>query len=301
MEKEETEKSVFMNPFTDVGFKIFFEQNKPSTIEFLNDLLAGQEEIVSLEFLDKEMNRETRDGRTVIYDLYCKTSDNRRIIIEMQRAQQQNFKERALYYMCRSIVLQGEPGKTWDYQLDAVYGVFFMDFNLEEKAKQQLMREVLLSDKENGGVFYEKFRMYFIEIPLFEKSEQDCSSKIDCWIYILKNMENLDTIPFKGWLKTLDQLEETMRVASLDKNGRELYEASLKQYRDLNAVIAYQKDKNAREREEARAKGRAEGRAEGEAKERLKSARKLITEKGWSVAEVSEFQELTPDEINQLQ
>ena len=170
-----------------------------------------------------------------------------------------------------------------------------------------------LSDKENGGVFYEKFRMYFIEIPLFEKSEQDCSSKIDCWIYILKNMENLDTIPFKGWLKTLDQLEETMRVASLDKNGRELYEASLKQYRDLNAVIAYQKDKNAREREEARAKGLAEGRAEGraegiakgraegEAKERLKSARKLITEKGWSVAEVSEFLELTPDEINQLQ
>lgn len=264
-----TNMSVFMNPLTDWGFKTFFEKNKASTIEFLNDLLGDQEEIINLEFLDKEIVHETNDGRTIIYDLYCKTADGRRIIIEMQRAQQQNFKERAFYYMCRNVVLQGEPGKTWDYQLDAVYGVFFIDFSLEERANEQLIREVLLFEKNTKELFYKKFRMYFIELPLFEKKEKDCKSKLDCWIYLLKNMEILETMPFKGWLKTLDELEETMRVASLDKNGRELYEASLKQYRDLNAVMEYHKNKYingiAKAKEVARAEGRSEGLAEGKA------------------------------------
>lgn len=104
-----------------------------------------------------------------------------------------------------------------------------------------------------------------------------------------------------------------------------MYEASLKQYRDLNAVIAYQKDKNAREREEARAKGLAEGLAEGRAEgiaegraeerakaelekqeltakayqEKLESARKL-KQLGVAPEIISQAHCLTIEDINKL-
>lgn len=46
----------FINPFTDVGFKIIFGQefSKPRLIDFLNALLVGERCITDLSFLDKE-------------------------------------------------------------------------------------------------------------------------------------------------------------------------------------------------------------------------------------------------------
>jgi hypothetical protein len=44
----------FINPFTDIGFKIIFGQefSKPRLIDFLNALLYGERTITDLKFLD---------------------------------------------------------------------------------------------------------------------------------------------------------------------------------------------------------------------------------------------------------
>ena len=46
----------YINPFTDVGFKLLFGQelSKPLLIDFLNNLLRGEREIKNITFLDKE-------------------------------------------------------------------------------------------------------------------------------------------------------------------------------------------------------------------------------------------------------
>ena len=48
--------SKYINPFTDVGFKMIFGQvvNKDLLIDFLNQLLKGKYEIEDVTFLDKE-------------------------------------------------------------------------------------------------------------------------------------------------------------------------------------------------------------------------------------------------------
>ena len=50
----------FVNPFTDIGFKIIFGQpaSKPFLITLLNELLAGEHRIEDLVFLDKEDHAE---------------------------------------------------------------------------------------------------------------------------------------------------------------------------------------------------------------------------------------------------
>jgi hypothetical protein len=46
----------FINPFTDIGFKIIFGQefSKSRLLDFLNTLLEGERTITDLKFLDKE-------------------------------------------------------------------------------------------------------------------------------------------------------------------------------------------------------------------------------------------------------
>lgn len=57
--------SKYINPFTDIGFKRIFGQevSKPLILDFLNQLLAGQEHINDLSFLDKEQPALYDDDR----------------------------------------------------------------------------------------------------------------------------------------------------------------------------------------------------------------------------------------------
>ena len=123
----------FINPFTDFGFKHIFgrEMDKDILIEFLNDLLEGEHTIKDLRIMNNERLPETEQGRKVIFDIHCETDKGERIIIEMQNREQPHFKDRALYYLSHSVVEQGIKG-TWDYELAAVYGVFFLNFTLDE-------------------------------------------------------------------------------------------------------------------------------------------------------------------------
>lgn len=64
-------------------------------------------------------------------DVYCKTADGRRIIVEMQSERQHNFKKRTLYYVARSISKQIMRGEN-DYEYDAVYLVSLLNFTDKE-------------------------------------------------------------------------------------------------------------------------------------------------------------------------
>lgn len=100
----------FVNPFTDIGFKIIFGQpaSKDLLITLLNELLSGEHHIEDLVFLDKEDHSENVRDKGIIYDLYCKTSTGEYIIVEMQNRWHSRFLDRTLYYMARAISRQVE-------------------------------------------------------------------------------------------------------------------------------------------------------------------------------------------------
>ncbi len=78
-------------------------------------------------------------------------------------------------------------GHDWKFEIKAVYGVFLMNFIMDKNIK--LRTDVILADKETGELFSEKFRQIFIALPLFKKSEEECETNFERWIYILNNME----------------------------------------------------------------------------------------------------------------
>ena len=273
----------FINPFTDVGFKRIFGQeiNKDLLIDFLNSLFAGEKHICDIRFLDKEIQGEAIEDRSCIYDIHCTDENGEQFIVEMQNRRQAFFRERAIYYLARAISRQGERGVDWQFNLKAVYGIFFMNFK-EEGIEQKLRTDVWLDDRDTHKPFSDKLRFIFLQLPFFDKEENECNNDFERWIYVLKNMETLQRLPFKARNAVFQKLEEIVDIASLSKEDRMKYDESIKVYRDQLVTMEYERQKGKAEgfaegKAEGEAtgfaKGKAEGREEGKEAERLRNAR----------------------------
>ena len=223
----------FINPFTDFGFKFLFgrEVEKELLIDFLNDLLVGEHIITDIQFLNNEQQPEVKTERGIIYDIYCVTDTGERIIVEMQNREQPYFKDRALFYLSRAITQQAKKG-VWDFQLDAVYGVFFMNFVMDKDMPAKIRTDIILSDRDTGKLFNNKFRQIFIELPNFNKEEDECENDFERWIYILKHMDTLDRMPFKARKAVFERLEKLASKANMTQEERAQYEEEWKIYND---------------------------------------------------------------------
>ena len=260
---------------------------KDLLIDFLNDLLVDEKHIIDITFLDKEILPEYMGDRGVIYDIYCTTESGEQFIVEMQNKQHVHFRERALYYLSKTVARQGEKGAEWKFDLKAVYGVFFMNFRLDN-VPHKLRTDVVLRDRDTLEQFSDKLRFIFIELPAFSKEEQECETDFERWIYVLKNMETLKRLPFKARKSVFEKLEKIVDIASLSKEERMKYDESIKVYRDNLVTLEF-----------AEQKGRAEGKEEGRAEGKEETARNL-KKMGVSLEIISKATGLSIEKIEAL-
>ena len=295
----------FVNPFTDIGFKRIFGQeiSKPLIIDFLNNLLEGERKIADLTFLDKEIPAQTIDGRSLIYDLYCKDENDEYFIVEMQNKTQPYFKDRSIYYVSQAIAQQGEKGVEWEYKIHAVYLVAMLNFTLPDIGTT-FRTDVALMDMKNNELFSEKMRMIYLQLPYFKKEAEACENDFERWIYVLKHMETLNRLPWMAQNSVFERLAQIADISALTKEERIKYDKSIKQYRDaINVYEGARLSGRAEGLKEGRAEGRAEGLKEGlkegEAKGILSTARNMKS-KGLSTDFIMEITGLSAEAIEAL-
>ena len=133
----------YLNPLTDFGFKKLFgtEPNKDLLKDFLNTLLPEEHHVVTLEYGQHEHLGQTPVDRKAIYDLYCKNEQGEHFIVEIQKAKQNFFKDRSLYYASFPIQEQAPRGD-WDFRLKAVYTIGVLDFIFAESCKDTVIHRV---------------------------------------------------------------------------------------------------------------------------------------------------------------
>ncbi len=237
---------IYINLFTDFGFKKIFgtEKNKKILIDFLNDLLQRVENpIIDLSYKNPELLGKTKKDRKSIFDVYCTTQDGSHFIVELQRAKQDFFKQRTLYYASQVIVSQAQKGE-WDYNFSPVILVCILDFELDNNLPQNFnnnlvtnnenyISHVQLIENKSNNLFSSHLEFYYLEIPKFLKSAPELKSDLDYWLYYFKNMENL-TKNFTQNSKFQHFLDEC-EIANLSTKERQKYDESLKIYRDWYA------------------------------------------------------------------
>jgi predicted transposase/invertase (TIGR01784 family) len=229
--------SVYINPYTDFGFKKLFgeEANKNLLIDFLNQLLPLHHQIANLTFQNVEKMGDTKKERKAIFDIHCIAHSGERFVVEMQKAKVRFFKDRALFYTTFPIREQAKKGE-WDFELKAIYFVAILDFiydEAEEKAK--FLRNVMLRDEDNQ-IFYEKLHFKFLQMPLFVKEEHELVTHFDKWCYFLKNLQNLENIPSILQEPIFEQAFQTAKLVNFTARQRNAYEKSKMDYLGVKAV-----------------------------------------------------------------
>jgi predicted transposase/invertase (TIGR01784 family) len=240
-----TEK--YINPFTDFGFKKLFgtEPNKDLLINFLNQVLPPIHQIQDLTYLNNEHLGNAELDRKAVFDLYCVSNSGERFIVEMQKAKQNYFKDRSVYYSTFPIQEQALRGD-WNFKLSAIYTVGILDFIFsEDKNDHEVLHTVQLKNQKNA-VFFDKLTYIYLELPKFNKTEEDLMTGFDKWLYVLKRLPELEKRPVALQERIFHKLFEAAEIAKFSKKESELYESSLKYYRDLKNVIDTAEDEGER-------------------------------------------------------
>lgn len=233
--------SKYIDPFSDTGFKVIFGREGYSEDvlrQFLNEVFRGQpmfESIKEVKFVNNERSRDRAGGKTIIHDVMCTTEQGHRFIVEMQSSYQRQFLVRAIYYVSRGVTdqsIQLSGGREWTYDFMPVVGTFITKFNVPGLPRK-VLTHIGLADVDSGELIENHIRFAFIQTSFFDKTQDECVSEFDKIIYIMKNMQSLNDIPFKtNETDIYSQMDELAQYANLSPEDRRIYDYELKQSRD---------------------------------------------------------------------
>lgn len=229
----------------------------------------------------------TADARRAIMDITCTSDTGERFIVELQKAKQNYFKERSVYYSTFPIREQGERGD-WNFELAAVYCVGVLDFVFDEdKGSNEYLHTVQLKNQQNR-VFYDKLTFIYLEMPNFTKTESELVTNTDKWLYFLKHLPNFQDIPLPLQSSLFEHAFHTAELAKFNDAQRDSYEQSLKVYRDLKNTMDYAI-------EQAEAKGLAQGIEKG-----ILLVAKNMKQAGMPIADIAKLTGLNESDIAAL-
>lgn len=295
----------YINPFTDYGFKRLFgeEPNKDLLIDFLNELLREEQgEIVDLQYLKNEHLGYTVFDRKVIYDLYCTNEKGEKFIVELQKAKQQFFKDRTVYYSTFPIQEQAKIGRGWDFELKKVYTIAILDFIFDEDSNEpdKYRYDVKLTDIDTNHIFYDKLMFIYLEMPKFNKTIDELETRFDKWLYLIRNLHKLDRIPDKLREKLFEKLFKTAEIARMTKKQLSFYQESIKHYRDIkNSFDTAREEGLAEGRKEGIKEGIKEGKKEGKKEEKVEIAKNLL-KSNIDIRIIAKSTGLSENEINNI-
>jgi len=292
----------YINPYTDFAFKLLFGTglNKEILIGLLNALFYGKQVIKDVTYLNTEHLGSREPDRRAVFDVYCENEKGEKILIEMQKAEQQFFKDRSIFYSTFPIREQAIKGDKWSYELKAVYVIGILNFTFDDTRPEYFHHEVKLIDTHTHEVFYDKLTFVYLEMPKFNKTEQELETLFDKWMFVLKNLSRLMERPAALQERVFTRLFEVAEIAKFSPKKLYEYEESLKVYRDWNNVIDTAiKKGEARGKEEGRLEGRLEEKLEGRLEEKRVIARNLI-KAGLPIPEIETITGLSSDEIKNL-
>ena len=279
---------VYADLLLDLTFKKAFNpdtQNKVCLIELLNALLEGEidEPIEDVQSRDKEYSDGSNESRTTIFDLHCVDSKNRKFIIEVQIAKQENIVNRAIYYAAQTVVSQGDRGRGYKYGLDPVITVVFMEFSVFDE-QDKYLRKAMLREKD-GTRISRTLNFVFVELPKFRKKLEELETNLDKCLYALCHIKELRKMPSKYTGSSFELLFRTAELAKFSKEEQKMIDAAQKAKWDAYAIQSYREQEDARIREEAarlraeKARVQAEKSRLQEEKSRLRNENVLICEK----------------------
>ena len=271
----------YINPLTDFGFKWLFgtEPNKDLLLDFLNQLLPAHHQIKQLTYAQNEHLGGNELDRKAIFDIYCESENGDKFIVEIQKAKQNYFKDRTVYYSTFPIQEQAKQGN-WNFKLSAIYTIGILDFVFDDHRQEDNVLHTIKLKDQDCQVFYDKLTYIYIELPKFKKTEEELETHFDKWLYVLRYLSQLQDRPEALQERVFEKLFQAAEIAKFSKEERTQYEKSIKYYRDIKNVVDTSHE-------------------EGREEERIEVARRGVSE-GYPIEMIAKMTGLSEEEVKKL-
>ena len=225
--------------------------------------------IASLTYTPEESTNQNQDGKSVRVDVECTDENGQRFMVEVQRSEQHDFFDRAVFNSTFAIQRQLREGAE-RFAFKPVYFIGIMRFSLHPDDKRFLY-SYCLKEQETGETMTDDLHYIFLEVG-------KCSSAPDASLvekvgYALNHLPTLDGRPagFDG--EIFDLLFSSADLHNFAPDDKIKYLNDMTTERDIRNQIAFAKDKGF---EEGREEGRVEGREEGKIEKQLETARAML-------------------------
>ncbi len=197
----------------------------------------------------------------------------------MQKAKQNFFKDRSVFYASFPIQEQAKKD-TWDFKLDPVYSVGILDFIFDDHKNEEELLHIVELKNQRCEVFYDKLKFVYIELPKFQKNEDELETHFDKWMYVFTHLSQLQNRPKALQDRVFKKLFESAKIERFTPQERKEYENSLKYYRDIKNVVDTSKD-------------------EGRIEQKLEIAKEM-KKNGQPVLKIMQYTKLSKEEIKSL-
>ena len=279
----------YANILLDDWFKRTFvggRDRKRLLLLFLRELIPDRS-IETISYGPQEAVNPNPRSKGIRLDIECTDAGGDRFLVELQRAPQDDFYQRAVFNSTFGVQRQIPSGD--GYSFAPVYFIGIMDFTLHP-GDDRFYYRYSLTENKSGELMTDRLNYIFLELPKCGKEPE--ASVLEKFGYALHNMYLLENVPegFEGEIFRL--LFESAEISTFTPEEKIAYTEDMTTERDIRNQIAYA-------RKEGRAEGRAEGKAEGANQEKLEIARKMVSMK-LEASVISEATGLSEEEIATL-
>ena len=125
---------------------------------------------------------------------------------------------------------EGDPRTPWNFRLD---GVFFLGvLNYKHLDDDRIEHRYWLREGTTGETMTDKLKFVFVEVAKFNKTEDELTTDLDKWLYMLKNLSDMLERPAALRDKIFKRIFDAAEISSLDDEDKKKYISNMQTARD---------------------------------------------------------------------
>lgn len=300
----------------DEIFKLIFSapENEDLLMMLLN-LLIPEIDVKEITFIDKEQHGFAFNEKKCIFDVYCLTENEERIVVEMQFTEKDDFLDRVLFYATYPIREQlvsqfrmalerfgqwmrkkkKEEVKQLSYRLKPVYVVSILNFSLKHR-RDTVLEDGLVSrydirERSSGEMMTDALHFIFLELGRMDygpEHPERCKTVLEKLAFSLKYIDRLQERPGEMLENIFQRLFDAAELAAMDAQTRKQVDKAMTTKIDILQSI-----------QNSYADGFQAGKEKWKKEQAIQTARSLL-EHGVSIDIITISTGLTQDEVESL-
>ena len=281
----------------DYAFKRLLgsEENKPLLQNFLECILdLAPQQVLGLEFMDKELTKEEFSDKTGILDVKLKLTDGTVIDIEIQASWNASFVKRTLFYWAKMYTADFKAGESYD-KLHRCIAINIIADGF--KLNDAIHSEYLLQEKTVHSILTDVLEIHFLDLQAAKRAKAEGKAagkrgQLINWLRFIGATNRKERAMIATKSPVLQMLNEKIDVLTLSPTERKLYESRMKLKSDITTISETQFNAGVE-------RGLAEGEVRGSRQKALETAR-ILKQFGDPLQKIVQVTGLTVQEVEAL-